>query len=292
MAKIDAPVRAATLKLRWIHVTLWSSATLAMMLTLMWGLTTGARADDVAHFTQVVGQVEVLKSAGGKVIPATVELGAAEKDGVNTKALSRAQLKFLDDTIMSVAPESQITIESYMFDASKGKRNAVSLMTKGLVHVVVTNVSKVKGEDFVIKTPTAIMGIRGTEFFLLQGEGFGDLFVVTGLVSTRSLAGGEVLVGAGQCNRTEKGQASTQPKAFKPSSLIVLKSLATIGLPPSFTKGSDPVALVNKLMSICPTNVVETCGETPAYSAPTISPPTISTGLGGGTQDNGPSGSM
>ena len=55
-------------------------------------------------------------------------------------------------------------IESYMFDSGKNKRNAVVQLFQGLAHVAVSKIFKAAEPDFVVKTQTAIMGVRGTDF--------------------------------------------------------------------------------------------------------------------------------
>ncbi|MCX5893833.1 MAG: hypothetical protein NTW80_12870, partial [Deltaproteobacteria bacterium] len=46
---------------------------------------------------------------------------------------------------------------------AKGKRSAMLQLFQGLAHVVVSKLFKVSEPDFVVKTHTAVMGVRGTE---------------------------------------------------------------------------------------------------------------------------------
>jgi hypothetical protein len=139
------------------------AAVLVVMLFLALMLPVMAQADVVGRITQVQGRVDLLK--GGK-LPAThaqlngsIELG----DVIRTKSLSRAQLTFLDNTVLTIAPETRLAVEEYMFDPAQGKRNAVLKLFQGLAHVVVSKLFKVKEPDFILKTHTAVMGVRGTE---------------------------------------------------------------------------------------------------------------------------------
>jgi hypothetical protein len=133
------------------------------LLALFLALSPQAAAAAVGRFTQVEGRVDLLK--GGK-LPAIsvksedpVELG----DIVRTKSLSKAQLTFVDNSVVTISPESRLAIEQYLFDPAKGKRNAVLQLFQGLAYLVVSKLHKVEEPDFVVKTHTAIMGIRGTE---------------------------------------------------------------------------------------------------------------------------------
>jgi len=124
-----------------------------------------AQAAPVGTFIQVEGTVDLLK--GGKVpaIPVKVQGPVEVGDMVRTKSQSRAQIKFVDDTVLTIAPESGITIEEYMFDAAKSERKAVVGVVRGLVHTAVEKVYPTAEPDFIMKTHTAVLGVRGTKWY-------------------------------------------------------------------------------------------------------------------------------
>ncbi len=160
-----------------------------MILSLV--LPVGLQAGDVCHFTKVDGQVDLLKGGKNPPMPAKVQVGAEEKDAVHTQAAARAQLLFIDDTNLTIAPASRVTIESYMYDAKNVKRQAVTQVTQGMMQAVVTNLRQLKEPDFLIRTPTAIIGVRGTKANIIvssdeQGQGVTILHVPEGLVLVRS----------------------------------------------------------------------------------------------------------
>jgi len=118
-----------------------------------------AAAEDVGQFTQVVKTVDHLKGGQPPAKQAKVEDKVAIKDMVETHKESRAQMKFVDNTTMSIAPQSKVTIEEYMCDVKKGTCKASMQVLKGIVHTVVP--PQKEKPDVMIKTPNAIMGIRG-----------------------------------------------------------------------------------------------------------------------------------
>jgi hypothetical protein len=124
-----------------------------------------AQAAPVGSFIEVEGTVDVL--TGGKVpaIPAKLQGPVDVGDMVRTKAQSRAQIKFVDDTVLSIAPDSGITVEEYMFDAAKSERQAVVGVVRGLVHTAVEKVYPKAEPDFIMKTHTAVLGVRGTRWY-------------------------------------------------------------------------------------------------------------------------------
>jgi hypothetical protein len=123
------------------------------------------QAAPAGTFIEVEGTVDVLK--GGKVpaVPAKLQGPVEVGDMVRTKAQSRAQIKFVDDTVLSIAPDSGIKIEKYMFDAAKSERQAVVGVLRGLVHTAVEKVYPTAEPDFIMKTHTAVLGVRGTRWY-------------------------------------------------------------------------------------------------------------------------------
>ena len=125
---------------------------------------TGAQADVVGRLTQVEGRVDILRGGQLPATPAKLDDGVEVGDVLRTKSLSKAQITFVDNSTITIAPESRVGIEAYMFDSAQNKRNAVVQLFQGLAHVVVNKIYQSTEPDFVVKTHTAIMGVRGTDF--------------------------------------------------------------------------------------------------------------------------------
>ncbi len=133
-----------------------------MAISLVLALPSVSLAEVVGKLTQVEGRVELLKG-GKQPAAAKVQDGVEPGDVLRTKSLSRAQITFLDNTTVTISPESRIAIEEYLFNPGKGKRRAVLQLFQGLAHLVVTQFFKVQEPDLLVKTPTAVMGVRGTD---------------------------------------------------------------------------------------------------------------------------------
>lgn len=138
----------------------------SLLLTgLLFIIALAAQAAPVGNLTLVEGTVDLLK--GGKVpaVQAKVQDGVDVGDMVRTKTDSRAEIRFVDNTVLTIAPESGITIEDYMFDAATSSRKAVVDVVRGLVHTAVEKVNASGEPDFVMKTHTAVLGVRGTKWY-------------------------------------------------------------------------------------------------------------------------------
>jgi hypothetical protein len=134
------------------------------ILAFQMGPLTDAQADAVGRLTQVEGRVDILRGGQLPATPVKVDDGVQTGDVLRTKSLSKAQITFIDNSTLTISPESRVSIEAYMFDSAQNKRNAVIQLFQGLAHVVVSKVYQSAEPDFAVKTQTAIMGVRGTDF--------------------------------------------------------------------------------------------------------------------------------
>jgi len=125
----------------------------------------GVEAAVVGRFVLVEGRVDLLKGGKLPLVPAQVQAGLEQGDVVRTKSDSRAQIQFVDETVLTIAPSSRVAIEDYVFDAAKGKRSAVIEIFRGLVQTVVKKIYRMEEPDFVVKTTTAALGVRGTKWY-------------------------------------------------------------------------------------------------------------------------------
>ena len=134
-----------------------------LWLALSLFLSSGATAAVVGRISQLEGKVDCLKQGKLPATPAKLNDEVEPGDILRTKSLSKAQITFVDDSVLTISPGSRIAIEEYMVDTAKGKRNAVLQLFQGIALAVVPKIYQSEQPNFIIKTHTAIMGIRGTE---------------------------------------------------------------------------------------------------------------------------------
>ncbi|MHB9074164.1 MAG: FecR family protein [Desulfobaccales bacterium] len=135
-----------------------------MICAVMLTYATVAGAAAVGRFTLAEGRVDLLKDGNLPAVVVKVDDAVGSGDVIRTKSLSRAQITFIDNSTLTISPESRIAIEEFTFDAAQNKRSAVLKLFQGLALAVVNKIIKADEPDFVVKTHTAIMGVRGTEF--------------------------------------------------------------------------------------------------------------------------------
>jgi hypothetical protein len=71
-----------------------------------------------------------------------------------------------DDTLLSLGPKSNFLLEQYSFDTSSGEGNVAVRVVKGTLRYVTGLIGKHAPERQQVLTPTATIGIRGTDFIV------------------------------------------------------------------------------------------------------------------------------
>ncbi len=183
-----------------------------------------AWGEPVGRLTRVEGRVELMK---GDKPAVTLKVGDEVEpgDAIRTKSLSAARVLFLDDSILDIAPESRVAIEEYLYDASQGKRRAVLRIFRGLIKASVNRILKAADPDFLMKTHTAVLGVRGTKTYVNPGPTFTDAYNEEGKVSARnahSEISGEVTLKAMEFSRIGFDLPPTLPMPLAKEDLQLL----------------------------------------------------------------------
>ena len=121
-------------------------------------------APGIAQVKTVSGQVVVVR--GGARLAAKVGDPLFEKDTVETGTDGSIGITFVDNTVMSTGPDSAIGLDEFRFDSSNFNGAMLMDMHKGTVSVVSGDIARSSPNAMKVKTPTAILGVRGTRFVI------------------------------------------------------------------------------------------------------------------------------
>ena len=95
-------------------------------------------------------------------------------DEIITSNRSFAVLQFEDGAKVTVRPDSTLIIEAYIYNGDGGDEATLSLVEGGL-RVITGAMAKSNPENYKVRTPVALMGVRGTEFSIfLCGDSICD----------------------------------------------------------------------------------------------------------------------
>jgi hypothetical protein len=145
-----------------------------------------AHASVAGRFSMVTGKVDLLKQGKLPAIPAKVQDEVEPGDIIRTKSKARAQLQMIDDSIIRLAPESRLAIADYQYQADTQERRAVLRFFRGLMQATVKRIIKREAPDFIIETHTAIVGVRGSNPYILPMPTFTSVYLPEGLLYVRS----------------------------------------------------------------------------------------------------------
>jgi len=177
------------------------------------GSPVAARAESVATIVALQGSLEIQQGKAWAPLGMGDEVnrGAHLRTGTGT----RAKLLFQDDTVIDLGASSNLDIET--FETQAGKRQATLRLGKGKLHAWVGEHYKAAKARFEIETPTAVAGVRGTEFLVVYSPeteltevvGIADEVQVFGKLGVLS---GGVDVGPSGYTQVQKGRFPTAPQ--------------------------------------------------------------------------------
>jgi hypothetical protein len=199
-----------------------------------------------------------------------------ENDEVNTLANSRCRLRFYSDDVVNMAPDTTFAVESFEDSRKTKKKTSFFSMLKGKAMFYALRLFRYRDTRFRVKTPTAIVGVRGTKFgvdvFWVEGKsaagtgvqvadsgrGFDALLALAGAQGMQS--GTVVACGDGHLDLTDPDTGKriaevfpnedfntlTQQKTFDPTNatLINIQSNSEVVEEGQKPKGPDDLGLL------------------------------------------------
>jgi hypothetical protein len=138
-----------------------------------------------------IGIAAVVRNTVSQLEPQVTRIAKGDEvvrnEVVRTAADSDARLVFRDDTNLSLGPGSTLKLDRTVFDDPKAGDIAIKL-TSGAFRFVTGNSNK---EAYVIKTPIATMGVRGTTLDILVKKRRNTIVLRSGKVTLCVLASGK-----------------------------------------------------------------------------------------------------
>jgi len=144
---------------------------LALALLLL-ALPLTARADEViGKITRLTGTATLIRQAVTSPIKAAVGMPVQLGDHIKTDAASMLRIELKDGSILTMGEKADLNLDRFEFDPNQETRSASFKVDLGKVRVFAKDLLKFKKKDFEIRTPTAVVGVRGTLFLVWVEEG-------------------------------------------------------------------------------------------------------------------------
>lgn len=118
--------------------------------------------DAIGYVKTVTGDAWV--TTDGQRVKA--QLGTAVLLGSQLKTGPAATMgvSFKDNTVMSFGPDTELTVDEYLYAPTQDQLRLHVNLSKGSLNYVSGVIAKLKSDAVTIKTPTGIIGVRGTQF--------------------------------------------------------------------------------------------------------------------------------
>ena len=128
---------------------------------LLAGMATQAMAD-IGRIKLVSGAATVVR--GTQTLAATSGLILQKGDTLVTGTDGRVGVTFNDNTRFAAGPNSRLSVADYAFDDTTHKGQFLTRVDKGSVAIVSGQIAKSNKDAMRVRTPTALLGVRGTRF--------------------------------------------------------------------------------------------------------------------------------
>lgn len=144
----------------------WGRLALTLGLLLMqYDLAAQESTDRQAAIVKVLhGNVQTQR--GGKMYPLAIGERLYEGDRIVTAAASSVGFTLRDDTLISLGPNSQFVLEQFVFNPKTDEGSIAVRLARGTLRYVSGLIGKRAPERQQFSTPTATIGIRGTDFIV------------------------------------------------------------------------------------------------------------------------------
>lgn len=147
-----------------------------------------AHAAGAGKITYLDGQANIV-AADGKTRSAQKLSGIGEGETLVTGKDGRLDIRFSDDSLVQLHPDSRFAIEEYVFHGkADGQERASYRLLKGAFRTVTGLIGKTNRQAYVVATSEAAIGIRGTDYTARLGRGL-RVTVHRGEISLSNRAG-------------------------------------------------------------------------------------------------------
>ena len=139
-----------------------------LLTTLALGLAFTSASAEVGQIKVAKGQVSVERK--GQVLPGQVGLHLEAADVLKTGADGSVGVTMRDNSLLSAGPNSILALERFEFDPTTSQGRFDSQLRRGTLAVVSGRIAKQSPEAMTVRTPSAVLGVRGTEFVVAVDE--------------------------------------------------------------------------------------------------------------------------
>ena len=145
----------------------------------------------MGRVTEQTGPTEILRNK--KSVESSINTAVEMQDTVTT-AKSRVTLSFEDKTTVKITEQSKLVIDDFVYDASKGTGKLAMRVALGTARYASGQIAKNNPQAVNVRTPTATVAVRGTDFSMTVDELGRSLVMLLPSCDTKGCVTGAILV--------------------------------------------------------------------------------------------------
>jgi hypothetical protein len=164
-----------------------------------------ASVADIGGISELNGSAQIVRN---EPLEAKLKFAIQSNDEAITTN-GRMAITFLDDSTVKLTEHSQLLIDEYIYDPDPSKSKMALTFGLGTARFITGNLNRIDKQNITLKTPTANIAIRGTDFTATVDELGRSLIIL--LPDKFGLSSGEILVttGMGTVTLNKPYQATT-----------------------------------------------------------------------------------
>ena len=202
---------------------------------------------EIGEISELRGNGEILRQSEGDKLLAELALGILSNDDVRT-GNGRMALTFLDDSVLKLTEHSKIIVDEYIYDPDPSKSKLSLRMASGTARFITGKLGKINKENISIRTPSASIAIRGTDFTTTVDEIGRSLIILlpnedgtsSGEITVQTAAGTEVLNKPFQATMVSVSEAPpTKPVTLVNMTLGFINNLLIVNPPNEVEKAVE-----------------------------------------------------
>jgi hypothetical protein len=123
---------------------------------------------DIGRVKRAKGSATVERA--GNSVAAKPGFVLQKNDVLVTGAKSQISVTFIDNSRFSACPNSRVMLETFKFNPTTHEGSFITKLEKGSLAIISGQIAKQKPDAMQVRTPTSILGVRGTRFIVEVGQ--------------------------------------------------------------------------------------------------------------------------
>ena len=201
-------------------------------------------ASEIGEISELRGNGEISRADSTKALLATIDSDIFSFDDVRT-GNGRMAIQFIDDSVLKLTEHSKVVIDEFIFDPDPNKSKMAFNMASGTARFITGKLGKINKNNISIKTPSATIGIRGTDFTTTVDELGRSLIILlpnadgtsSGEISVETWSGVEILNQPFQATMVSTFESPpTKAVVLNNISLDLIDNMLIINKPPAIVQ--------------------------------------------------------